>query len=102
MSERIVVCCRMSGEEVARPEQRYFERARALTQHAEARGATLAAWSATTLAFAWDTESLEEAIDFACEVNGEEPDTRVWGCAVARGELEPLLGASGGGRADLA
>jgi hypothetical protein len=102
LSERIVVCCRMSGEEVGRREARYFERARALTQHAEARGATLAAWSATTLAFAWDTESLEEAIDFACEVNGEDADEKLWGCALAQGALEPLVGASGRGRADLA
>src|ERR1700689_2534328 len=105
----------MSGEEVARPEQRYFERARALTQHAEARGATLAAWSATTLAFAWDTESLEEAVDFACEVSGKGGTEKVWACGIARGALELLDGTSeaeprrgphqtskGGGRADLA
>ena len=92
----------MSGEEVGRPESRYLERARALTQHAEARGATLAAWSATTLAFAWDTESLEEAIDFAREVNGEDAEEKLWACAIAQGELEPLVGASGRGRGDLA
>jgi hypothetical protein len=89
----------MNGEQVGRPESRYLERARALTQHAEARGATLAAWSATTLAFAWDTESLEEAIDFACQVNGEEEAERMWACALARGSIEPLADK---GRADLA
>jgi hypothetical protein len=107
LSEHIVVSCRMNGEEVGRPESRYLDRARALTQHAEALGATLAAWSATTLAFAWDTESLEEAIQFACEASndvGGEGQKTVWACAVARGELAPLAGSGdkSGGRADLA
>ncbi len=106
MSERIVVSCRMNGEEVARPESRYLDRARALTQHAEALGATLAAWSATTMAFAWDNDSLEEAVQFACKANG--PDgarEKTWACAIARGELVPLADDKGDrarGRADLA
>jgi hypothetical protein len=96
----------MNGEEVGRPESRYLDRARTLAQHAEARGATLAAWSATTLAFSWDTDSIEEAVDFACEVNGAEGVEKTWACAIARGELQPLNlapeGSKGGARADLA
>ena len=98
MSERIVVSCRMNGEEVSRPETRYLERARALTQQAEARGGTLASWGATTMAFAWDEESLDDAIDLACEAATGESK---WACAVARGGMEPLA-EKGGGRADLA
>jgi hypothetical protein len=88
----------MNGEEVSRPESRYLERARALTQQAEALGGTLASWSATTLAFAWDNDSLEEAIELAGSAATSEAK---WACAVARGELEPLA-ETGGGRADLA
>ena len=98
MSERIVVSCRMSGEEVSRPGSRYLERARALTQHAEALGGTLASWSATTLAFAWDNDSLDEAIELAGYASTSESK---WACAVARGDMEPLA-EKGGGRADLA
>ncbi len=98
MSERIVVSCRMNGEEASRPEARYLERARALTQQAEARGGTLASWSATAMAFAWDEGSLDDAIDLAGTAATSEAK---WACAVARGELQPLAD-KGGGRADLA
>ena len=97
MSERIVVCCRVSGEKVGRPETRYFERARALTQQAEARGATLAAWSATTLAVAWDTESLDEAVEFACEVNADEREDDLGVRARAR-RARAARGQRGGAR----
>ena len=48
---------------------------------------------------------MEDAVDFACEVNGETDP--LWACALARGALEPLASGSkdaekGGGRADLA
>jgi hypothetical protein len=99
LSEHIVVSCRMNGEDVGRPESRYLDRARSLTQHAEALGATLAAWSATTLAFAWDPDSLDEAVQFACGTNAN--GDKAWACAIARGELEPLADKAGG-RADLA
>src|SRR5580704_4064813 len=98
MGERIVVSCRMNGEEASRPGSRYLERARALTQRAEALGATLASWSATTLAFSFDVESLDEAIDLAGEAAAGEAR---WAIAIARGEMEPLA-ETGGGRADLA
>ena len=81
----------------------YMHRARALTSRAEALGATLAAWSATTFAFAWDVDSSEEAIAFATTLRDDgEPSTTeaAWACGVAEGEMELL--AKTGERAELA
>jgi hypothetical protein len=79
----------------------YLPRARALTQRAEALGATLAAWSALTLAFSWDPDGAEEAIALAASLREDamtEEDT--WACGIAQGDMQPL--AHSGARADLA
>jgi hypothetical protein len=77
-----------------------LDRARALVARSEALGATLVAWSATTLSFAWDIESIEEAITFVCHLHEESPDEEsAWACGLAEGEMEPL---SSKGRGDLA
>lgn len=79
----------------------YLPRARALTQRAEALGATLAAWSALTLAFSWDPDAAEEAIALAASLREDamtEEDT--WACGIAQGDMQLL--AHSGARADLA
>lgn len=79
----------------------YLPRARALTQRAEALGATLAAWSALTLAFSWDPDGAEEAIALAASLREDamtEADT--WACGIAQGDMQLL--AHSGARADLA
>lgn len=79
----------------------YLPRARALTQRAEALGATLAAWSALTLAFSWDPDAAEEAVALAASLREDamtEADT--WACGIAQGDMQLL--AHSGARADLA
>ncbi len=102
MAEKIVVCCRMPPEGIRGPlSGTYLTRARALTQRAEALGATLAAWSALTLAFAFDVDGLEEAIDLAIALStGTADAASAWASGIAQGELEAL--AETGARADLA
>jgi hypothetical protein len=98
LSERIVVSCRISGEEAGKPEARYLDRARAIAQRAHARGGAFVAWGATTVSFAWDPESLAQAVVFACEAAAGEGSR--WSCAIARGEIE--LVAPGVSRVELA
>ena len=102
MAPQIVLSCRMSSGGIGPGRPRgYLERARALTQRAEAHGATLAAWSAATLSFAWDTASAEEAVAFAASLRDDASDaTDAWACGMAQGEMEPL--SPQGQRADLA
>jgi tetratricopeptide (TPR) repeat protein len=78
----------------------YLERARALTRRAEALGGVLVSWSATTLAFAWDLDSIDEAITLSVSLDDEtSPPAYHWACGVAEGMLEPLAPE---GRATLA
>ncbi len=78
----------------------YLERARALTRRAEALGAALVSWSATTLAFAWDLDAVDEAITLAVSLDdASSPPAYKWACGVAEGSLEPLATE---GRATLA
>jgi hypothetical protein len=69
----------------------YLSRALALTRRAEALGARLVAWGATTIAFAWDLDSVEELILLATGLADESaPPEAQWTCGIAEGELEPL------------
>jgi len=108
VAESIVVCFRMSFAGVhAGDVSRYLPRARALTARAEALGAKLVAWSALTLAFAWEVDQIESAIQLAApavsdrgDADGEGPE-EAWACGIAQGEMEPF--ATGGeSRGDLA
>jgi hypothetical protein len=79
----------------------YLERARALTQRAEALGANLAAWSAVTLAFSWEPEAIEEAVTLATfAATDAQGDREPWACGIAEGTMEEL--APQGERAQLA
>lgn len=101
MAHQIVVSCRLGHGAIAAGG--YLERARTLMTRAEALGATLVAWSATTLAFAWDPESIEEAIVLATSLReGVSPanEDHAWACGVAEGEMH--LVAPNGQRANLA
>ncbi len=102
MPRQIVVSCRMPSAGVAlRGAQNYLERARALARRAEALGAQLVAWSATTLGFAWDPESIEEAIVFAVSAREDALFAgTMWTCGIAEGDIEALSTAVQ--RADLA
>lgn len=69
----------------------YLTRALALTRRAEALGARLIAWGSTTIAFAWDLDSIEEVILLAAGLVDESaPPEAQWTCGIAEGELEPL------------
>ena len=69
----------------------YLSRALALTRRAEALGARLVAWGATTIAFAWDLDSVEELILLATGLADESaPPEAQWTCGIAEGVLEPL------------
>jgi hypothetical protein len=98
----IVVAFRMPpGGLRAGPDGTYLERARALCSRAEALGARLIAWSAATLAVAWDPDSIEEAISLAVGArDGAAQSGGAWACGVAEGTLE-AFDAGGGGRVAL-
>ena len=95
---QIVVSCRMSHAGVSLGT--YLERARALLPSAEAFGASLVAWSATTFAVAFDAESIEEAVSFALGAQRDGGGDAAWACGIAEGEREPL--SQSGQRGDLA
>ena len=88
----IVACCRMpAAGALVRGPHAYLNRALALTRRAEALGARLVAWGATTIAFAWDLDSAEELILLATGLADESaPPEAQWTCGIAEGELEPL------------
>ena len=96
MPQKIVASVRMSHAGIAEGSGgRYLARARALTARAEALGATLVAWSATTFAFAWDIDAIDDAIAFSAGLNEDAPsEEQAWASGVAEGELE-LLSATG-------
>ncbi len=102
MAKRVVVSCRMLRANVVfRGPQSYLERARALARRAEALGAQVVAWSATTLAFAWDLDSIEEALAFAVSAREDALFAgTMWAVGIAEGEMEVLSTAVQ--RADLA
>ncbi len=95
---QIVVSCRMSHAGVGLGS--YLERTRALLPSAEAFGASLIAWSATTFAVGFDAESIEEAVSFSLEAQKDGTGDATWACGIAEGELELI--AANGQRADLA
>jgi len=97
MTEKIVLCYRMS----AAGARVYLPRARELMQRAEALGATLVSWAALSLAFAWDSDAIEEAIHMVITADEDTPpEDETWACGIAQGEMEPL--ATSGQRDDLA
>jgi hypothetical protein len=76
----------------------YLERARALCSRAEALGARLVAWSASSLAVAWDPDSIEEAIALATAIReGAASPAHAWACGIAEGTLEAFDPAAAGG-----
>jgi len=112
VAEKIVVCCRMSFAGVdAGDVSRYLGRARTLTARAEALGAKLVAWSALTLAFAWDPGEVEAAIQLVVSIvrdvsfgagpSGGAEGGEAWACGIAQGEMEPFA-PTGEARGDLA
>jgi hypothetical protein len=79
----------------------YLNRARSMCARGEALGGRLVAWSASMLAMAWDTDSIEEAIILATSVRESSGGgERAWAGGMAEGELEPL--APDGQRMQLA
>jgi hypothetical protein len=98
----VVVAFRMpQAGMTAGPEGDYLNRARSLCTRGEALGGRLVAWGASSLAMAWDIDSIEEGILLATSVREESlSPERSWACGVAEGELEPL--APDGQRMQLA
>ncbi|MGE0328149.1 MAG: hypothetical protein AB7S68_37905, partial [Polyangiaceae bacterium] len=71
MSERIIVCFYSKRVKVRLPEQaNHLQTARALTKRAAARGGNVVAWGARSLAFDFDFDAAEDAIEFASEEVG--------------------------------
>lgn len=103
-ADKIVLCLRMppTGMRPGQPSG-YLPRARTLAQRAEALGGTLAAWSAVTIAFSFDCDSLEEAVELvASTANEGVPTDERWAAGIARGVMEPLAIAAAGDRSSLA
>lgn len=103
-AEKIVLCLRMppTGMRPGQPSG-FLPRARTLAQRAEALGGTLAAWSAVTIAFSFDCDSLEEAVELvASTANEGVPSDERWAAGIARGVMEPLAIAAAGDRSSLA
>lgn len=100
MKRQVVVCFRMPTTGlVVRGPQRYLERARALGRRAEALGAQLVAWGANTIGFAWDTDSVEEAVSLAVTAREDALFAGPkWAAGVAEGDMEALSAV----RAELA
>ncbi len=91
MNRQIVVAFRMPPAGLAAgPEGPYLARARLMCARGEALGGRLVAWSAALFAIAWDTDSVEEALDLATSHLEEAASPeRAWACGIAEGELEP-------------
>ena len=92
MDRQIVVAFRMPPAGlVPGPEGPYLARARSMCARGEALGGRLVAWSAALLAMAWDTDSIEEAVQLATSLREESSaPERAWTCGMAEGELEAL------------
>jgi hypothetical protein len=92
LERQIVVAFRMPPAGLTPgPEGPYLVRARSMCARGEALGGRLVAWSAALLAMAWDTDSIEEAVELAASLREESsaPD-RAWTCGIAEGNLEAL------------
>lgn len=89
MSERIIVCFYSKRVKVRLPEQaNHLQTARALTKRAAARGGNVVAWGARCIAFDFDFDAVEDAIELASEeVGGEDAP---FGIGIAQGEQEPI------------
>ncbi|MEZ4232465.1 MAG: hypothetical protein R3B89_25020 [Polyangiaceae bacterium] len=89
MSERIIVCFYSKRVKVRLPEQaNHLQTARSLTKRAAARGGNVVAWGARSVAFDFDFDAAEDAIEFASEeVNGDDVP---FGIGIAQGEQEPI------------
>jgi hypothetical protein len=92
VSRQIVVAFRMPPAGLSPgPEGPYLTRARSMCSRGEALGGRLVAWSAAIFAMAWDTDSIEEAIELATSLREESSGPeRAWTCGIAEGTLEPL------------
>ncbi len=89
MSERIIVCFYSKRVKVRLPEQaNHLQTARALTKRAAARGGNVVAWAARSIAFDFDFDAVEDAIEFASDEVGA--DDVPFGIGIAQGEQEPI------------
>jgi hypothetical protein len=103
VARHIVVAFRMPPAGIASgPEGPYITRARSLFSRGEALGGQLVAWSAALLAVAWDTDSMEEAVQLSTSIREEarKKPERAWAAGLAEGELDLL--APDGARMHLA
>lgn len=90
MPERIVVCLSQSPDQpgLTGPDA-FLEQARALLLRAKAFGASLCAWSWSSLAFSFQGDDLEEAVGFV--VGGDaQPLVKSFRIGVASGDLQLL------------
>ncbi len=97
MEGRIVICFRAAHG----PGRSFLERARALEARTHAHGATLVAWGADRVAFAFEERRLAEAIALVTSPGEDrDGDELAWCVGVAQGDLKPL--AEDGSRGTLA
>lgn len=88
MGERLVVCFRRFGVFDERAAADYLATAESLRRRAEACGGRLCAWHATSIAFDFGTDSLEDAIEL---VTGAQQLPPGYAVAIASGELQPVF-----------
>lgn len=92
----VVVSVRMTHAGAQAGAASYLDRARAVMARAEALGATLAAWSAQSMAFVWESDSLEEAILFVQSLREDAPSAELaWSSGVAEGEMREIAAGRG-------
>lgn len=90
MPQRIVVSFRGPIVADLASGKKYLERALTLKKRAEALGATLCAWSASTFSFDFEKDDLEEATSLALSAQEGVPDDERFGIGIAEGEMSTV------------
>lgn len=89
MPRRIVISFRGVSPTTPADGARYIAQALATKKRAEAHGATLVAWSASSFSFSFEPDELEEAVRLAAMVF-EESRVPTFSAAIAAGDLAPV------------
>ncbi len=90
MPQRIVVSFRGPNVVDLASGKKYLERALTLKKRAEALGATLCAWSASTFSFDFEPDDLEEATSLALSAQEGVPADERFGIGIAQGEMSTV------------
>jgi hypothetical protein len=94
MPDRIVVSFRGVANVEEDGGQGYLDRAIAIKERCEVRGATLCAWSAQTFCFDLATDDLEAAVELAIEAVGSGPNAEGFRAGIAQGPMSAVVEAA--------